>query len=150
MSEQNPFQIPGPGTSLSTGTLVKENSSPQKTLEQRMFGLVRSVGWGFPVVFLLTLFGNWLIACVLLGRLPIPMRDDPKGIAGLDIPYSFTLLILFACPLGIIVGLVSHFLPSRRPVDYRVFAFLGFVLVWFSIFMLLRLDPLGIIEWTID
>lgn len=150
MTEQNPFQIPSPGTSQTTGVLAEENTSPKKTLDQRVFDLVRCVGWGFPVFLLLTLLGNWFIACVLLGRVPIPMRDDPKGIAGLDIPYSFTLLLIFAFPLGIIVGLVSHFLPSSRSIDSRVFAFFGFVLLWFATIMILRLDPLGIVEWTMD
>ncbi|MDE0864736.1 MAG: hypothetical protein OSA98_13180 [Rubripirellula sp.] len=107
-------------------------------------------GWLYPVLVLVSLYGTWLLAWVALGSIPVPMRDDPKGISMITLPYIMTNVLLMVAPVGCIAGVLGQFLYHGRTMMFRFLHAGGVALLWFGSFSLVGWDPGRVVEWFFD
>ncbi|HEV8608332.1 MAG TPA: hypothetical protein VGQ99_23570 [Tepidisphaeraceae bacterium] len=107
----------------------------------------------YPVVLAGLVYGEWLLAWFCLGHEPRSSLDDPKYINGSSWMHPITgIALLGAIPAaiaglafnGIYVGLL-RVRPKRIAVRFAVL-----VLFWLAIFILMSLDPRGVLYWWFD
>jgi hypothetical protein len=121
----------------------------------RVLHLAALVGTWYPPAVLALLYGNWLVVCVALGRVPVPMRDDPKHLgdvtavvhwfAVLGLAAGFYPFLVSASILA--VAALAPSLPNRQEMRRRLgFAAGGGLLAY----ALVRWDPGRIVEWFFD
>ena len=107
----------------------------------------------YPVLVVLFLYGEWLLAWSVLGHPPLPSLNDPKSVPGTSWLHTLTGLVLlggyFALSASVvfypIVGVLPK--PSPRRIVLRA---LAVVACWGALFALLRWDPGRVLEWWLD
>ncbi|MBL8890612.1 MAG: hypothetical protein JNL67_11600 [Planctomycetaceae bacterium] len=87
--------------------------------------------------------------------MPRPMLDDPKSIGGImDFAYLLSMLALISLPVLTPVCFVSSFFCPVRFVRNRLAQAVLFAAAYIAVagglFLLLRLDPGGVVEWWLD
>ena len=93
---------------------------------------------------------EWAVACLTLGRPPIPMIDDPKSIGPISSllhPITGVFLVtIIAVPFTLPLAWLHRSLRSRQSV---LIAIACFIFPFGSMFIL-RADPFDIVEWWFD
>jgi len=91
---------------------------------------------------------------MLLGRAPLPSRDDPMSISPwLTIPYYLTGLLMVGFPVAIVGGLLTlAWLKTMRRISrlLTMVLLLSFAGVWAASISFLRWDPLDVVNWYMD
>jgi hypothetical protein len=111
----------------------------------------------YPAALLACLYATWFEARKVLGHWPRPSLDDPKGVAGIDLPYGLTRLFLGGLPFGLILnlGLLLAWGVScgaARKLSFRscwwVIVFCG--AIWAAGLLFLYTDPFRALDWLLD
>ena len=99
-----------------------------------------------PVVFMATEFA---VAWLVLGRQPLPGRDDPKSVPYTRVLHPLTWYIVFSSGLSLVLlmPLLLWAVEARRRVLLVVVVA---VAVWPLRWILLGLDPMRIMTWWLD
>jgi hypothetical protein len=119
----------------------------------------------YSVLVLASFYATWLTAWCVLGHPPRPSIDDPKSISPIvDVPFVATdlliggvpfVLLLFV-PLALTATEVTRNPSARenqplKEAVQRVAAPISWgVFFWLAVFVILLLDPLGVIFWFMD
>lgn len=107
----------------------------------------------YPVLVVLFLYGEWLLAWSVLGHPPVPSWNDPKFIVGSSWMHGVTSLVLFGALPALSVSVVFYPIvgmfprASPRRLAVRV---LTVAASWGALFVLLRWDPGRVLEWWLD
>lgn len=107
----------------------------------------------YPVLVLLVLYGEWLLAWSVLGHPPVPSWNDPKFNAGSSWLHGLTGVVLFGALPALcasvvfypIVGILPE--PSPRRIALRALTVVG---SWGPLFGLLWWDPGRVLAWWLD
>ena len=112
-----------------------------------------------PLVVLVVLLVDWLVATVSLGHPPRPMYDDPKTIPALSATWLYhgTIVLLFVTPGSFLVALIAApiafaQLVRRRDVflQVKLLPLLLPTVTWTIFIAAVAFDPLRIIPWLAD
>jgi len=136
----------------------KADSSKPKWRGSRPFAKAKLPVWMaaylIPSIIASVFYGCWLLAWLILGRMPRPMFDDPKSIEGaMNIAYFASFLILCSYPALILIGIASVFLcPIRLTsrIRQRILLSIGYASMCGALLALMYLDPGRVIEWYFD
>jgi hypothetical protein len=124
------------------------------------FGEVKSMGafgWLsciYPLLFISSLYGTWIVAWIVLGHRPHAYHDDPKCIGAVVSLFCgmFYFLFVFFFPFVLVsacfllIGICERCLTRRNPLPI-----IGSpLLVWIVVFGLVRWDPLQLVRWICD
>ena len=138
---------------LDTATVSNPYDANQELAEeitgQSLRDGIGTLVWCFPMIQVGSIYGTWLIAAVLLGRLPVPMQDDPKGLA-IDVPCFMTGCLMILSPGAAVFGFLHELSAPESSWSRRIgraFLLLSF---WGATISFHRWDPLRVVEWFID
>ena len=112
---------------------------------------VASLLW--PVLVVVLLYGEWLIATWSLGHVPRPSMDDPKDIAGSSWMGPITgLAILGAVPAALAALVLNTIaIELHQPTIRRGLLRLGAVMMsWAVLVALVYWDPGHVLMWWFD
>ena len=150
--------MPNPYQPIDTAeTLRVEETTRDTTVSvPRWKSRLWFAAYGYPIWLLLSFYFVWLAACFVLGRTPVPMRDDPKYIGSwLDWIYPLPAILLIAmplmAPLGLVAGATYPLIgPRNRRHRIRAILIIVYILLCLGVVITLRADPGRVAEWWID
>jgi hypothetical protein len=106
-----------------------------------------------PLLVAATLYGEWLLAWASLGHRPVPSLDDPKYIDSSTWLHTVTgLMLVSAMPMAF-VGLalnLTHGIVNRLPWPRFVLRIVVPLVLWGTLFAVLRADPGDVVYWWLD
>ncbi len=115
--------------------------------------------WAFavvPSVAVISTFVTWFVFWCLLGRGPVPYREDPDPLGLLHALFHLNLSCLFATSislLGLVCGgaVVVSVRSASEPRSLRENALiLARPALWLAGVAFLLWDPLGVLNWIMD
>ncbi len=122
----------------------------------------RAVGWlsrcarvalVYPAIFLILLYGQWLLSWCFLGHPPVPSFDDPKMIDGSSwmSPITFAMFVSYT-PMATVAFVlnVAYAVATPLPGKQLVKLSVSFVLYWAGSAAIMLLDPLSVLDWSLD
>jgi len=142
----DPYRSPRTATELPVTSPVR----------RRIQTLLCLVAWLYPVWLAGSFYLTWLTAWLFLGHPPRPMLDDPVSISRIvDGLYFLTGLLIMGMPGLCPAGLVASFLmplgkSPRTQMLSRTALVGGYLVLCVSCIVLLRSDPLRVVEWWFD
>ena len=121
---------------------------------RRRFNPVAAYVLGYPFLLPLMMVATWVTGRWSLGHWPRTSLDDPSTIGvWVNIPYHVAMvLVVFGLPaFGICMGLLLHDswrneCRRKRSLTIAGAAALGMI----GMVLVLRWDPLGIVDWFMD
>jgi hypothetical protein len=105
------------------------------------------------VAVVAALYGEWLLAWLVLGHPPRPSLDDPKGVPGSSWMHVVTALALLGMVPAAAAALalnVAHLLTARPSAVRGVARLVALFGLWLAVFALLRWDPWRVVYWWMD
>ncbi len=119
----------------------------------RLLALSAHVTAAYPLLSLVSLYGQWLLSWRMLGRRPLPSLDDPKYIDGA----SWMHLVTFVAFIGFLpaffgaVVLNTRYALERHLRGPRLLLRITIaVALWVSAIVLLNRDPGSVLYWRMD
>lgn len=107
----------------------------------------------WPLLVVVLLYGEWLLATWSLGHVPRPSADDPKNIAGSNWMHLFTLIAIVGAVPAALLALVLSVIEIwiKRPGMVRVLDLIAALLVsWAVLVLLVKWDPGRVLYWWMD
>lgn len=142
--------MPNPYQSPHTSDVATAQLNTAKPI-RRYLKWYRLIAWLYPLLMVASLYVTWLVAWVVLGKMPRPNLDDPKYIAWqVDIPLAITGFLLIAMPGAATVGLMLECIVGKKPFTRRIANCLLLAGLWTLAICFLRWDPLNVVEWFFD
>jgi hypothetical protein len=106
----------------------------------------------YPLITLGALYGEWMLAWLVLGHRPVPWMNDPKDILG-GFAHLLTMIVFLGALPAALGGAVVNLI---WVVDYKGAPIIGvtrlllFWTLWLALLVILKWDPLTIGKWWID
>jgi len=130
----------------------RDYADPGPLWVPRPLALAADLAVAYPLVAVGVLYVEWVVAWVVLGHPPRVSIDDPKEIpelSWLNLVTTLALLVLIpaGCAAIVLVGLHAIYAERRHRLVAQV---VGLLTLWPGAFVLLRWDPLRVMEWWID
>jgi len=109
------------------------------------------IALAYPILLVGQFYASWLLAWVILRRQPRVSWDDPKDVLGM-LNLLGCLVVLFMGPAGGIAGasILARFIWRDGSWWRSMVLSMATVALWLAAFMLIRWDPLRVVEWWID
>lgn len=147
------LDLPLPRLREAASPLVRRRSSGKDHAPPPLLRLAADATLLYPLLVVLCLYGEWLLAWSVLGHPPLPSLNDPKLLAGSSRLHGLTGVVLIGALPALcasvvfypIVGILPR--PSPRRIALRA---LAVVASWGALFALLRWDPGRVLEWWLD
>ncbi len=135
-------------------------ADPQSTSATRVAPYLRVAGWltafcwGYPLLFSVVFYGNWLIAWAVLGHRPVLYIDDPASISVANNVFNYLCIAaIVLLPVVLFAGLFLSTLYAilrKWSIPLIVSQCIGYIWWWMLAIALLRGDPIGVMAWFMD
>lgn len=126
---------------------------PAPRRPSRTLAFAAHLASSYPLLLLGSLYGEWLLASLMLGHQPRPSLDDPKGISGSSwmhpIPFVALMGMLPAACATLILNAL-YVINSRIRGRRLLTRLAGLLSLWLGMLATLRLDPLKVLFWWLD
>ncbi len=131
---------------------ILDYASHAPTPHSRLVCISANMTLLYPFWIVIVLYGEWLVAWLVLGHPPEPSLDDPLHIHSANWIHGVTGVSLVSAIPVMIVALALNLLVIIRQsfVGRGIVRLLAVLVLWSALFVLLRWDPGAVVDWWMD
>jgi hypothetical protein len=126
---------------------------PDEHRPSRALKRFANVCGAYPLFLLACLYGEWLLAWMVLGDPPRPSIDDPRSISISSLIHGLGFLLLLGLPAAALGGLIVniwHLVDLRAsPLSVTV-RLVALIILWLGAGLVLKSDPGRVLYWFFD